>query len=60
LLPHLTTEGQNSVKRYLQELDDMQSYLNPEYRKKTKEFVQFVKEKSRNLLNKVFDFIAEK
>jgi len=59
-MPNLTSEGQNQVKRFLVELDEMQSYLNPAYRKPTEAYTALMQNNSRKKLHEVLNFLTGK
>ena len=58
MMPHTSKDGSRQVQRMLDDLDEMQSYIDPERRVVTVAVVQQRKDLSRRKLGEVMNFLA--
>lgn len=58
MMPHASEKGNKEIQRMLADLDDMQSYLDPNRRIKTTKYKEQMKAASRRKLGEVLNFLA--
>jgi len=58
MMPHASEKGAKDIQRMMNDLDDMQSYLDPDRRIVTVAYKEQMKAASRRKLGDVLNFLA--